>query len=536
MNNRISRIIVSLTMLAVFVLPAALKAVPEKLEYLELGALKLRELRPGTLTIYKQVRIHNGYVHHRFRIAADSGRFDYTGQEGTTILGGRIHDLSIEGYIYFSNEDQIGSMIVERQDQLKFILEPETYTLPTYGGGTIQLEQRRVWVGNQTVIDLLANSGSVYFSTDSVAWNDIHVATEAPKASFLMNARSLGVSKGVRFVFDLAKAKLSLDEGTFQSITCRGQDEAASAGDPGVRLNIANVTGPVRLAVQHDRVGISAAKLSLDLAAATSAGLSKTAVAALGTVSFKAVSGQADWSLTQVLVRNLAADSIRFTPSVQAAAGNEAWNVPALKGLFTGLQWSDPEQVHALAIKEAQDSLATLGGELAFASIRRSLVEQIVQLQLKSLKQLALTRVTFGLQSIAVGAELQTTVPFVSQSIKFPIDVELTVGVRGSALVLRPVIRMVMLGSFSIPQPATLSAVLATLKDKIGSILDHGEAGLVEIVVPVDLKPAIDVDLSRLSAGDLTITSSKYTLPVELRPTVLISQDTMWILSEAVTK
>src|SRR5205807_429814 len=98
---------------------------PARLEYIDLGPLKLKDLKPGVITVLRQERIINGTIHRKFVIDAATGRFEYKSDSGADVLSGALRSLHLEGYIYFASGDKIGSMIVEKKDQLTFILSPD---------------------------------------------------------------------------------------------------------------------------------------------------------------------------------------------------------------------------------------------------------------------------------------------------------------------------------------------------------------------------------------------------------------------------
>jgi hypothetical protein len=515
----------------------SLIAAPTKLEYLELGPLKLKALKPGTITIFPQERILNAIVHHRFSIAASAGLFEYKSADGSVnILAGKIQGLSITGYISFSGEDEIGSMVVEQRDQLRFVLLPETYSLPTYGGGTITLEQHRVWVGNSTPVDLLNHTGSIYFASDAVLWKGIRVVTAAPALSFSVDARNRIPKAGVRFLFDLSTARLGLDEGAFRSTAIRSVEGAVAQPAAGEGASLGTVAGTLLIDVHKAAVTVSAAKLTAELTAASVAPTHLVPVVAVGNVSLSNLRSVAQWDASQVSLRQLSASGGSFAPDAGVRLASDAWQSSTVASLLHRLGLAGPAELRAIALKETMDRLASLGSNLAFAEVRRTLIDKLIRKAFSGLKSVMPGTTSFGEQSIAVPVTYAAAIPLAATRAVLPMDVELTPDLQEGMAVLRPATRMLLLGGFSVPSAFRVSDLIDRLRARLVSIVEKNETGFSDIGIPVQLTLGVDVDLGSLSTEDFKITSPQFTLPLDLRAVVVITSDSLWILSEVAIK
>lgn len=514
----------------------ATAAAPEKLEYLELGPLRLRNLSPGTLTILPQQRIRDNKVYRRFKIAAQSGYFEYlaSGAE-QPVLAGPIAALKIDGYIHLSTEDNIESMFVEGTDKLTFILRHDRYRLPTYGGGAITLNQPQVWVGNEGELSLTQQTGRIYFATDGVAWRGIQLGTRAPDVTIALDARSIDPARGVRFVLDLASAKLALQAGNFIS-TAWYPSTAIVAPEATLQYRIDAISGRVGIAVERGEVVVSPHELKLRMALTSLEGPQRTAVVAGGDLSLSADPVSTSLQAERIQLPAVNLRKVGFVPAPRTDSETAAWQDSGLAQLLTSLGLADPERVREKAIDEAAQKLAGVGRGRVFLSVRRTLLETLLAKHLESTSVLSAPSLTFAPQSIALRAEISSPSPFGGEErLTWPIGGEVTVGIKDSALVLRPVARMLLLGRFEVSAPLRLEDLLPQLRDNVLALL-QGSGQFLELTFPVNLNPAVDFDLGALSGGALTVTSKPYRVGLALDPAILIRPEAIWIFSGAEIK
>jgi hypothetical protein len=559
-----------------------------RVDSLVLGPLSLRPIGAQLLELKltDESKIVDGTSYRKFRVSSDFGIFEYKNADGTSkILSGHYSALKITGYLHRSGPDSYDSLRVEDPDNLTFILNPEAYSLPAYGGGTISLHQRKVWVGNRTSIDLLNSKGTIYFRTDGVTWDGIQFRTDSPAATFAVNARNSMPEQGVTFEFDLGTGQLSLSDGIFDSTSI---SEATSEGDAGTGQTILRaVDGALTVTVRKGAVSASSSKIALaiDAAALTDGptidgaihlqsrvsrseqgqrlptaahfqrislpsrideeslvalddsapaatkpvGLLSRVIASSGTLVLRGMKAVAEMSTNLLTAHDMTASSAAYTPATNVTSGETLWKDQRASGLLQELQVASPDAIRQLAINEAQQQIAGFDKNQLLVVIKRSLIEKVLKTELAKLPHVKLSNVDFGVQSIRLAGSIFADFPLAGQ-LSLPVDLEISPSVHDQTLVLRPIVRFLMLGQFVIPKSFNVADAIKAFQLKLTSIVKGNEAGFVEIALPVDLAPRLDIDLSTISAPGLSIENGKYTVPLDLRPAFLVNQDSLWIL------
>ena len=513
-----------------------------KLEVLNVGPLRLLRLVNAKRTILDQEQQFNQTIYRRFEITADAGEFEYLSQDGgKVVLSGALHSLKVQGLLHRSGPDDVDSMVVESKDRLSFILTLTKYILPSYAGGQIVLKQKDVWVGNLAQVDLLKNKGTIYFRSAGVDWNGMKINTDFPKMTWKTDLQSSNPTEGVTFNFDLASSELSLRSGSFRSTQISQDLTQSGVENPEQKTLLKSVSGALAVALNDGIPKLTAKQLDIDLISgllssprSDDAKNERRAVTVVqGLLHLDGLTGVTTWAQEALSFNNLRAAASTYSPSTGATDRASAWKLPDLAGLLKELRVASPDEIRQASLTETASQLKDVGENLLFVSIKRSLLERLLQKNVADIKAIKNPRIYFGIQSIGIAANISTEIPGIKVPLSIPVDVEVSPSVDQDHLVLRPVMRFLMLGKFNLPSSFRVEDILSLLRDKIGSLSEAKDAGFVEVVLPIDLTPKIPVDLSTMSDGNLKVSNGKYTVPVEFKPSILLNPDSLWLLIDA---
>jgi hypothetical protein len=237
----------------------------------------------------------------------------------------------------------------------------------------------------------------------------------------------------------------------------------------------------------------------------------------------------AEMSADLVTAHDITAASAAYTPAPNMKSGENLWRDPRASNLLQALRVARPDAIRQRAIDEARQQIAGFDANQILVVVKRSVLEAVLQQQLGKLPHVRVDHVDFGVQSLRLAGAIFAEFPLAGQ-VSLPVDVEISPSVHDQTLVLRPVVRFLMLGQFVIPNSFNVADAIRDFGLKLTSIVTNNEAGFVEVALPVDLTPSLNVDLSTISAPGLSIDSGKYSVPLELHPAILVKPDSLWIL------
>jgi hypothetical protein len=492
---------------------------------LTMGRLHLFNLQPATdNVVFGAGRDKNGIIERQFTLAATRGKFVYFDATGTKpLLAGTLSALTVKGWRTPRVDAEHGpELVFEKTDDFHFILHPDhVESIDALAGGKLEIQQKRLWVGNsgKVVTTDKSGTGKLHFDAAGLSWQNAKFTLPPPIGQVSTRLTNSDPRAGAAFEFSFDTGELRLVRGRFRgrlALPAVPQDFTLGAYSGHLR----DLAGRTVTATVRDReIDVQLEGLASRGSVVADLGVP---IVASGAFTLGELAGSGTLGPDAVPIANFKLAGLRFTPAI-SASGRTADLGQEVEALLAKVHLDSPASGQLRAITTTRTGLAALTAPNFLVHLPKGQILELLGAQLGAFRSQA-PRVEFGKQEIRVELNLARAVHLGRQGMDLRAVLHVAPAVDGKVLVLQPAVSLLALPQLKLDESVELGGLLAALAEGVhGATVGFATSA---VRVPLNLAVSHRLEAAGLPAGpNFAITANAVNLRVSVTGFVVLIDD-----------